>query len=92
MDKAIIVFSDGSTLEVSAGDRLIPVVYCPPLEKDHDNKNFASMDQPIELQIHIHDGLIPSILSVFANCDFFYLNRDTSVVYNSKSVVRIESK
>ena len=74
MDKAIIVFSDGSTLEVSVSDRLIPVVYCPPLEKDHDNKNFASMDQPIELQIHIHDGLIPvGIVCLLLFLYIFYL-------------------
>ena len=92
MSKSIIYFSDNSTLELSAGDRITPITYLPALPNDKDKLNTPSMNITIEVTEHIHDGLISSILKAFANCDFFYLNHNIDIAYNSKAIVRIESK
>ena len=91
MSKAIIYFSNNSTLELSAGDRITPITYLSALPDDKDELNFPSVNTTIEMTEHIHNGLIPSILKAFANCDFFYLNQNIDVAYNSKAIVRIES-
>ncbi|WP_419024340.1 hypothetical protein [Emergencia sp.] len=84
MNVARIYFSDKSSIEVKEGDLLIPIIY-----KNDVSANFASMGEPSELWNHANNGLVPSILDVFARCDFFYLNGDSSNVYNSNSVVKI---
>ena len=85
MNSAIIYFSDKSTLKVKEGDMLTPIV----LNKASDDVN-ASMDKPIELWNHVHNGLIPSLMDVFVKCDFFYLNHQYEVAYNSNAIVKIE--
>lgn len=92
MNKAIVYFSDNSSLELSIGDRITPITYSPALPNDEDRMNFPSMNVSVELTEHYHDGLIPSILKAFANCDFFYLNQNNEIVYNSKAIIRIENK
>lgn len=85
MNKAIIHFSDKSTLELKEGDFLTPII-----SNELCDKVTASMTNPIKLQNHISNGLIPSIMDVFVKCDFFYLNHNYNVVYNSKAIVKIE--
>lgn len=85
MDSAIIYFSDQSFLKLTDGDYLIPIVY-----HKHEDGMFASASRSIKLEVHTHDGLIPSIMEAFANCNFFYLNHDNSVVYSVNSIVKIE--
>ncbi|MBD5394993.1 MAG: hypothetical protein HDR71_12190 [Lachnospiraceae bacterium] len=84
MDKAIIHFSDKSTIELKEGDFIIPIV-----RVDSDEKTFASMDESVELWGHVHNGLIPSIMDAFLKCDFFYVNHDFDTAYNSKAIVKI---
>lgn len=86
MDKALLTFADGSTLPLNAGTRIIPIAKV--IDSD---EVFASQKNSVELWEHIHDGLIPSICSVLVDCDFFTLLDDTSVVYNSNSIVSIKS-
>ena len=71
---------------------LPPITYLPALPNDKNKLNTPSKTTTIEVTEHIHDGLISSILEAFANCDFFYLNHNIDIAYNSKAVVRIESK
>ena len=85
MNRAIIHFSDKSTLELKEGDTLIPIVS----NKSVDEVT-ASMAKPIKLWNHISNGLIPSMMDVFIKCEFFYLNQNYDVVYNSNAIVRIE--
>lgn len=84
MGKAIIYFSDKSSIEVKEGDSLIPIV------SNNDNgKITATMSESIELWNHVHNGLIPSLMDAFVICDFFYLNHDYDTVYNSHAIVKI---
>lgn len=85
MSNATIYFSDKSTLKVHENDILIPIV-----SHKTDDGIHASMDEPIELWDHVHNGLIPSLMDAFLKCDYFYLNHRYEVVYNSKAIVKIE--
>lgn len=85
MKKAIIYFSDKSTIEVKENDHIIPI-----LPINGDDGIHASMGESVEVWDHIHNGLIPAIMDAFAQCDFFYLNHNYDIVYNSKSVVKIQ--
>lgn len=85
MDKAIIYFSDKSTIELKEGDHIIPISRF----LDPDGKEIASMDVSVELWNHIHNGLIPSIMNIFLKCDFFYVNHNYDTAYNSKAIVKI---
>ena len=87
METATIYFSDGKSLSVKEGQHFMSINSFP---SDSDNLNFASQSKTFELWSHVHDGLIPSILEVLFNSEYFF-NLDTpSIVYNSKSVTRIE--
>lgn len=85
MSKAIIYFSDKSIIELHEGECIIPIV-----RNDIPDDSSASMAKTITLSNHIHNGLIPSIMDAFVECDFFYINHDYNVVYNSRSIVKIE--
>ena len=85
MENATIYFSDKSTIELNESDYLIPIV-----SNKLDDKITASMGESMQIWNHIHNGLIPSIMDVFVNCDFFYINHDYDTAYNSKAIVKIE--
>ena len=85
MDKATIHFADGSSIELKENDFLTPIV----MHSDND-KTFAAKDEPIDLYVHINDGLIPSIMDALCKCNFFYVNSDTSVAYSSHSIIKVE--
>ena len=82
-----IYFSDKSTLSIKESDSLTPIV---PLVCD-DEKT-ASMGKPVTIYSHIQNGLIPSLMEIFCNCDYFILNYDYSTAYCSKSIVKIETE
>lgn len=83
--KAKITFSNNEVLELNEGDRLIPITYI----KDSDEPS-ASMDKAITIEVHIHNGLIPSIMYVTCNFRYFYLNYNYDVVYGTNTIVKIE--
>ena len=87
MKKATIYFADNSSLSISEGDFIIPVVTI----SDMDPEAFTSMGEPKEIYTHVHDGLIPSITTAICQCSFFYLNRNNNVIYSTGSIVRIEN-
>ena len=84
METAIIHFTDKSTITVNEGDYLIPIIH-----HKHDDVVTASMGESVKLWNHVHNGLIPSLMDAFIQCDFFYLNHDYNTVYNSSSIVKI---
>lgn len=86
MSSAKIYFSDKSVIVVNEYDRITPITSI-----HSDKANFASMDKPIELYNHIHDGLIPALMDVFCFYDYFYVNEDRNTVYGSRSIVKIEN-
>lgn len=83
--KATIYFSDKSLIEVNEDDYLIPVI-----RVERDNECHASIGSAIKLWNHLQNGLITSIMDVFIKCDYFYLNHNYDVIYNSKAIVKIE--
>ncbi len=85
--KATILFSNGSTLDIHEADTIIPVK--PLINTDTLG---SSMAPTVHILSHIHNGLIPSLMEAFCNCDFFYLNHDYSIVYCSKSIVSIKTE
>ncbi|WP_251612996.1 hypothetical protein [Senimuribacter intestinalis] len=84
MHKATILFSDKTVLEVKEGDLITPVV-C----KSDTSSGFAAMGEPVEVWYHTSNGLIPSLLDVLTQHNFFYLNNDFSCVYNAISIIKI---
>lgn len=88
MDKVIIHFSNKDTLVLKEGDRIIPIVK----SINDENKIFASMDCSIPLEIHIHNGLIPSLLDALYRCSFFYINSDQETAFGTNTIVKIEMK
>ena len=88
MKCATIIFSDGTRLLLRDGDRLIPISF--PVPPGSDGRGpYPSMSAPVDLVVHFHNGLIPSIFSVLLSCDFFYLNDNQNIVYGTHTVVRI---
>lgn len=83
-----IHFSDKSILELHEKDFLIPIVFHQPSE--NFSKSFASMDVSVQLEEHINNGLIPSLMNVLCKSDFFYVNDNIEIVYGTHSIVRIE--
>lgn len=87
MATAKIYFSDKSYLELNENDLITPIVlFSLPGEEER-----ASKGQPVQLYNHIHDGLIPSIMNVLCRCNFFEMENNSDIVYNSHSIVRIEN-
>lgn len=85
MDKAIVTFSNGDTLELRLNQIIKPIV---KLIVDDDIT--VSMGKPYELYYHIHDGLIPSIAELLAKCEFFQLPDDDRKIYKTSAVVSVE--
>lgn len=85
MNKALLTFSNGETLELSEGQLVTPIL------KIIESDTYASQDKSYKIWPHVHDGLIPSILEMLFSCEFFALLDDHSKVYNSKLVVTIKN-
>lgn len=83
--KARIVFSNNEILELKEGDQLIPIALIVDL-----GEPFCSMDKAVVLNMHIHNGLIPSILDVLCNYEYFYLNFNYDIAYSTNSIVKVE--
>lgn len=85
MQTAVIHFSDKSTLTLHEGDNIVPIIRVTFSDDD-----FTSMSKSEKIWEHTQNGLIPSIMDAFRNCNFFYLNNDMDVVYCVNSIVKIE--
>lgn len=87
MDKAIITFSNNETLVVKEGDFL-----CPIVTTESPEEGIASaLGKPYELWGHNHDGLIPSLTELFFKGNYFFIMDEQKTVYNTASIVKIES-
>ena len=86
MSKANIYFSDGSIIEISENDIIITVT-----PRSDGKSKFSSIDKTVDLQCHLNNGLIPSILDALCFCDFFYIGGNADVIYGAKSIVKIEN-
>ncbi|MEY9975270.1 hypothetical protein [Lysinibacillus sp. RC79] len=88
MDIATIYFSDGKSIEVKEGQLFMSI---KSINNEKEKLNYASQSNTFELWGHTHDGLIPSILELLFNSEYFFEIDIPSVIYNSKSVTRIEN-
>ena len=86
LETATIYFSDGNSLKINEGQLFMSI---KSIASDTENLNFASQSKVFEIWNHIHDGLIPSILEVLFNSEYFFEVDKPSIVYNSKSVTKI---
>lgn len=82
--KAVITFSDASTLTIKETDCINPIL--PSVCNDTPS---ASIGNPVEVYSHVHNGLIPALMEAFCNCDYFYINHEYSIAYCTKAIVNI---
>lgn len=87
MPTAIIRFSDNTSLTLSEGETIITVLSTTETNSD----NFSYVGDPVQLENHITNGLIPSITKALLSCVFFYVNNTDSTLYCTHSIVRIEN-
>ena len=85
MDKALVTFSNGETLELSENQLIIPIV-----KVERNGETYASQSVFHELERHSSDGLIPTICDLFYSCGFFSLVGNEKKVYCVNAVVSIE--
>ncbi|MFD2869064.1 hypothetical protein ACFSY7_11225 [Kurthia populi] len=88
MEKAIIHFADGEQIEVIEGQIFTG-------KHSHYSKEYQEY-RPIDNKIyklwsHIDVGLIPSILEIVFNSDFFHEVDNVKIIYSSKAITRIEN-
>lgn len=86
MNMALLTFSNGDTLELYEGQRIISI---SKLIIDDDTS--VSQNPTYELYNHSSAGMIPSVCELLCKCDFFYLIDNDDIVYNSKAVVTIKN-
>ncbi|MBC1524923.1 hypothetical protein HB825_05430 [Listeria booriae] len=97
MSKIIINFSDSTSLTLTNDDTLTTLSKIDNVAVDTTTKDkdvfpkVPSISQVLKLHEHHHDGLIPSLLEIVINYDFFMLNDDNKKVYCSNAIVSIES-
>ena len=84
--KSTITFSDKSAIELHEDDFITPVATVI-----NEDECFASLSKPVDLYNHVHDGLLPSILSALCSCDFFFINDNRETAYAKNAIVKIES-
>lgn len=87
MQKAVIYFSDNTSLTLSENESIIPVLNTTNSNLD----NFSYVGTPMQIEDHITNGLIPSITKALLSCVFFYVNNTDSTLYCTHSIVRIEN-
>ena len=85
MEQAKITFSNGETIIISLNDYLTPVS-----KEEHKEEIFATRGKPVEMYLHIHDGLIPPIADVICCYSHFHVNDNFSTLYSSSAVVKVE--
>lgn len=86
MNKALLTFSNGETLELCDDQLIIPI---SKLVVNDDIS--VSQGLTYKLWYHSSAGLIPSICEMLCQCDFFQLMDNTDKVYNSAAVVTVEN-
>ena len=85
MKKIKLTFSNGDILEISKEQLIVPI-----FKNEDQGSIFASMGQPVEMCLHIQDGLIPSMLDMLYTCSYFTLPDKTNKIYSVSAIVSIE--
>lgn len=85
MKKAFIHFSYGETIELKEGDFLTPAII-----KSVNGKIRISVGNPIMIWDKLCNREYFHLMDCFYHFNFFYLNRDYDVGYNSRLIEKIE--
>jgi len=86
MNKALLTFSNGQTLELFEGQKIITIS-----KYVTDDAINVSQGPMYELWDHISAGMIPSVGELLCSCDFFQLLDNTDKMYSTSAVVTIEN-
>lgn len=86
MEKMKIYFSDGSNIIVTHGDYITPIIWNNTSHKEP----FYSITTNIYLELHIHNGLVPSFIEAIHDCDYFHINGNQYIAYAKSAIVKLE--
>ncbi|NME65664.1 hypothetical protein HF846_13775 [Clostridium cadaveris] len=86
MNKALLTFSNGETLELHEDQLIIPIS-----KLVIDDEITVSQCEPYKIWFHSSAAMTPSICELLCKCDFFHLIDDTDKIYNPKAVVTIKN-
>lgn len=86
MNKAVLTFSNGETLELYEDQLIVPIS-----KLDINDDISISQCQTYKIWYHSSAGFIPSIGELLCKCNFFYLIDKPDKVYSSSAVVTIEN-
>lgn len=100
MDSAKIHFNNGDHIIISSDDDVFGIrssentASYGSAEESKKMQHFfpksAGLSGPLPLDVHIHAGMVPSLVELFANYDFFQFEENDSVAYSCKAVTKIE--
>jgi len=92
MDKTevIVTFSNGEKIKLDKGSIIFPIKLI-----ESNGKIFCSKANPVVLEeyFHIHDGYIPELTTIFAQNDYFTLDKEDTFetkVYKTSAIVSLE--
>lgn len=89
--EVIVKFSSGDEIKIGENSIIFPIKLV-----ENKDERFCSTSGPIimEDELHIHEGLIPALTTVFALNEFFYLDDDTKekVIYKTSSIVSLKQR
>lgn len=97
MNSCKIIFSNGESLVVQDGSKLIGIhsrdnraVNISDKEKFYYPRT-TSTSEPLELWLHASAGMIPSLTEFLCNFEYFYLLDKENEVFSSNAIVKLVS-
>ncbi|AYE38724.1 hypothetical protein D1B17_08805 [Companilactobacillus zhachilii] len=101
MKSAKITFSNNEVITIHSDDLIRSVIVSKDLDNDKDNRTEVMKHvAPVTVGIgdtidlsdpHIEMGVVPDLLDVFHNADYFCFNNDPDTLYSVSSIVKIEN-
>ncbi len=85
MNKALITFSNGETLELHEDQSIATI-----MSTDSDEDTYVSPGRTHTLEYDLEYGLFLSITKLLCNCIFFYSPDNKNKIYKSSNVFSIE--
>lgn len=85
MEKVLVTFANGDTIELAEGQLVIPIG-----KYEKKGEMFAIKGEVRKLEGYGNDGLIPNVCELFYTCGFFSLVGNERKAYSVSSVVSIE--
>lgn len=87
-----VIFSNGDSLLLTKDSWVFPINL-----SEHDGEKFSAAGKPVRLEecFHHHHGLIPELVSVFSQCEFFTIDSDIlydEPVYKTSAIVSMTQR